>query len=82
MTDTTDIATLRRQMLETCRRMNSSGINQGTAGNLSVRTGNGFLITPSSMPYDTMTPEDLVEMDFDGTYAIAPRRNGASTATS
>ena len=26
--------------------MNATGINQGTAGNLSVRTGDGFLITP------------------------------------
>lgn len=60
---------LRRKMVEICRRMNASGINQGTAGNLSVRTPDGFLITPSSLPYDVMTPEDLVEMDFDGTYA-------------
>ena len=64
----TDIATLRRDMVETCRRMNSSGINQGTAGNLSVRTQNGFLVTPSSLAYDTMTPDDLVEMDFQGRY--------------
>ena len=28
--------TLRRQMVDTCRKMNSTGINQGTAGNLSV----------------------------------------------
>jgi L-fuculose-phosphate aldolase len=59
---------LRREMVDICRRMNSSGINQGTAGNLSVRPGSGFLITPSSLPYDIMQPEDLVEMDFDGTY--------------
>jgi L-fuculose-phosphate aldolase len=59
---------LRRNLVDICRRMNSSGINQGTAGNLSVRAGNGFLITPSSLPYDVMTPDDLVEMDFDGTY--------------
>lgn len=65
----TDIHDLRRNMVGICRRMNSSGINQGTAGNLSVRTGGGFLITPSSLPYDLMTPDDLVEMDFDGTYA-------------
>ncbi len=44
MTDT-EIDDLRRKMVEICRRMNSSGINQGTAGNVSVRTGNGFLIT-------------------------------------
>jgi L-fuculose-phosphate aldolase len=61
-------ADLRRGMVDTCRRMNASGINQGTAGNLSVRTERGFLITPSSLPYETMQPEDLVEMDFDGTY--------------
>ncbi|MDH4440712.1 MAG: class II aldolase/adducin family protein [Rhizobium sp.] len=59
---------LRSQMVSICRRMNSSGINQGTAGNLSVRTAKGFLITPSSLPYDIMTPDDLVEMDFDGTF--------------
>lgn len=60
---------LREEMVAICRRMNSSGINQGTAGNLSVRSGDGFLITPSSLPYDTMTPDDIVEMDFSGTYA-------------
>ncbi len=60
---------LRAEMVNICRRMNSSGINQGTAGNLSVRLAKGFLITPSGLPYDTMTPQDIVEMDFDGTYA-------------
>jgi L-fuculose-phosphate aldolase len=59
---------LREEMVAICRRMNSSGINQGTAGNLSVRSGKGFLITPSGLPYDTMTPDDIVEMDFDGSY--------------
>lgn len=63
-----DNQALREKMVDICRRMNSTGINQGTAGNLSVRTSNGFLITPSSLPYDMMTADDLVEMDFDGTY--------------
>lgn len=58
----------RRAMVDICRKMNASGINQGTAGNLSLRVGNSFLITPSSLPYDTMQPEDIVEMAFDGTY--------------
>ncbi|TYB90782.1 class II aldolase/adducin family protein [Oceaniovalibus sp. ACAM 378] len=64
----TDEKTLREQMVDICRRMNTSGINQGTSGNLSVRHGDGFLITPSSRPYETMQPEDLVSMAFDGTY--------------
>lgn len=62
-------AALRKEMVAICRRMNAAGINQGTAGNLSLRAGDGFLVTPSGMPYETMVPEDIVEMDFDGTYA-------------
>jgi len=59
---------LRQKMVETCRKMNESGINQGTAGNLSVRVDEGFLLTPSSLPYDLMTVDDIIHMDFDGTY--------------
>jgi L-fuculose-phosphate aldolase len=59
---------LRTEMVDICRRMNSSGINQGTAGNLSVRSERGFLITPTSLPYERMGPEDIVDMDFDGSY--------------
>ncbi len=62
-----DLAT-RREMVETGRRMNASGINQGTAGNISIRNPKGFLITPTSLPYDRMEPEDLVQMSFDGVY--------------
>lgn len=59
---------LREAMIATCRKMNQNGLNQGTAGNLSVRTGQGFLITPTSLAYDGMVAEDIVEMGLDGTY--------------
>lgn len=62
-----DLAT-RREMVETGRRMNASGINQGTAGNISIRNPDGFLVTPTSLPYDQTEPEDLVQMSFDGSY--------------
>lgn len=58
----------REAMVEICRKMNASGINQGTAGNVSIRNPHGFLVTPTSLPYDEMTPDDLVQMSFDGTY--------------
>ena len=58
----------RQALVETCLAMNASGINQGASGNLSVRVESGFLITPTSLPYDEMTPADVVEMGFDGTY--------------
>ena len=69
----TDDDALRREMVATCRAMNASGINQGTAGNVSARNAEGFLITPSSLPYATMEPADIVQMYFDGSYDGARR---------
>ena len=56
----------RQQLVAVSRRMNASGINQGTSGNLSVRVPGGLLITPSSLPYEQMGPEDPVAIDFEG----------------
>jgi L-fuculose-phosphate aldolase len=56
----------RQQLVAVARRMNASGINQGTSGNLSVRIEGGMLITPSSLPYEQMQPEDLVALDLAG----------------
>ncbi|MFO1068120.1 MAG: class II aldolase/adducin family protein [Geminicoccaceae bacterium] len=58
----------RKAIIATARAMNASGINQGTSGNLSVRIPGGLLITPTSLPYEAMEPEDIVEMDLDGTF--------------
>jgi L-fuculose-phosphate aldolase len=57
---------LRRQLVALARRLNTSGINQGTSGNLSVRIPGGMLITPSSLPYEQMQPADLVALDLAG----------------
>ena len=48
--------------------MNTLGLNQGTSGNISVRTEGGFLVTPSGRPYGTMSPDDIVPMRFDGSH--------------
>jgi len=57
--------------------MNAAGINQGTSGNVSARApGDGFLITPSALAYESMKPEDVVAMSWDG----APR-GGRSPST-
>lgn len=59
---------IRQSIIETCLEMNRSGLNQGTSGNLSHRVDGGMLITPTSLPYDQMRPEDIVEMSFDGSF--------------
>lgn len=59
---------LRKKVIETCLKMNAEGINQGTSGNVSVRTDDGFLITASGVPYHKMKPEHVVEMTLEGGY--------------
>ena len=53
---------LRRAIIDKCRWMNASGLNQGTSGNISARWRGDMLITPSATPYDAMTPEMIAAM--------------------
>jgi L-fuculose-phosphate aldolase len=55
----------RQSIIDACRDMNRLGINQGTSGNISLRHENGMLITPTSVPYDTMQPDQIVFMKLD-----------------
>lgn len=59
---------LRRQLIAQGLRMNAAGLNQGTSGNLSVRWGDGLLVTPSGIPYDELAPQDIVAMRMDGSF--------------
>jgi len=59
---------IRREMIATCLYMNDRGINQGTSGNISVRVEEGFLITPSGVPYTEMEPADIVTMKLDASH--------------
>jgi len=57
---------LSQQVIDCCLAMNTRGINQGSAGNISVRYNDGFLITPSGMAYDRLKPEHIVLVGLDG----------------
>jgi len=63
----------RQSIIDACLRMNQLGINQGTSGNISVRHDAGLLITPTSVPYETMRPEQIVYMELDGSHDPAQR---------
>ena len=54
-------------VLATARAMNASGINRGTAGNVSARADGGFVITPTGMAYDRCEAEDMAFVAMDGT---------------
>jgi L-fuculose-phosphate aldolase len=57
---------IRRSIIESCRAMNASGLNQGTSGNISVRYGESMLISPSSIPYDEVTADMIASMPITG----------------
>ncbi|MGA8033447.1 MAG: class II aldolase/adducin family protein, partial [Casimicrobiaceae bacterium] len=61
-----DEATLRLAIIATALQMNALGINRGKSGNVSARIDDGFLITPSALPYDETRPEDIVTVREDG----------------
>jgi len=66
---TSDSATrtsLSCKVIEICLAMNTQGINQGSAGNVSARHQDGFLITPSGVAYERLQPGDIVFVDRDG----------------
>jgi L-fuculose-phosphate aldolase len=56
----------REQLLATSRHMVALGLNRGTAGNASMRHGDGMLITPSALPVAEMTTDSMVRMDLEG----------------
>ena len=73
-----DATGLAAKVLATARAMNASGINRGSAGNVSARCENGFLITPTGMAYDDCTAADMAEVGADGTVSVETRRKPSS----
>ncbi|MGA9993083.1 MAG: class II aldolase/adducin family protein [Thiobacillaceae bacterium] len=57
---------LRAALAETARQTVSHGLNKGSSGNVSVRLRDGFLITPSGLPNETLKPDHLVNVRMDG----------------
>lgn len=58
----------RRDIIAQCLQMNGNGLNQGVSGNISVRYEDRMLITPTSIPYDRMLPEEIVSMSLGTDY--------------
>ncbi len=56
---------VREDVCTHARRMWQAGLVVGSAGNVSRRAGDGRMaITPTSVPYEVMTPEDVVLVDL------------------
>lgn len=64
----------RRSVLETAQAMSRMGLSPGRSGNVSCRFGDGMLITPSGLPYDSLMPDDIVHVAADGSVAANQRK--------
>lgn len=58
----------RREIVRFGKRMMESGLTSGTGGNLSVRNPEADLVavSPSGIPYDAVTPEQVAVVDLQG----------------
>ena len=58
---------MKDSVLATAKELLHKGLVEGTSGNVSGRMEDGTIcVTPSSIPYETMTLDDLVVLDLDG----------------
>jgi len=64
---------LREALIVTALEMERAGFAVAKSGNLSCRFGDGMLITPSGLAYESTEPDDLVWMALDGTVRSGER---------
>lgn len=57
---------LRESIVAACKQLETTGLNRGTTGNVSCREADHFLITPTGVPVDEITPSRIVAINFDG----------------
>jgi L-fuculose-phosphate aldolase len=63
-----DERALRQAIIDKCRWMNDTGLNQSTSGNISARYKDVMLITPSAVPYEALQPDMVAAMPIDRDY--------------
>lgn len=56
----------REAVVRSAREMSHLGLSTGTSGNVSLRVADGFLITPSALPYGDTEAEDIVPVTGSG----------------
>lgn len=57
---------LRKELVAAVRRLETEGLNQGSSGNLSCRSGDRFLITPTGARGASLDEDRIVAINRDG----------------
>ena len=62
-----DVAAVRAEVVRVAKALRERGLAIGTSGNVGARLADGRIaITPSTMDYEEMTPDDIVIVEADG----------------
>jgi L-ribulose-5-phosphate 4-epimerase len=71
----------RQQVCETARAMKADGLVKLTSGNVSIRIPGTdlFAITPSGMPYESLTPADICLVNLAGDKVEGDRKPSSET---
>lgn len=64
----------RKAVVATALAMSRQKLSPGRSGNVSMRFGEGMLITPSGMAYDEIGPDDIAYMARDGSVRAGSRK--------
>ena len=68
MADAIDEMSLREQLVVHYKKVAALGLNEGSSGNLSVRFGDGMLISPNGANEEYIAVDTIVETSLDGDY--------------
>ena len=63
-------AEIRDEIVATAASLHARGLSPGTSGNISVRSDDGFLMTPTGSSFGTLDPARLSLLDGDGRHVV------------
>jgi L-ribulose-5-phosphate 4-epimerase len=72
--------TERKKLAELHQQLWDAGLVVWSGGNISQRVDGGFLIKPSGLQYDQLTPESMVYCDLDGNLIEGSHSPSSDTA--
>jgi len=61
-----DESSARREVADALQYLDEQGLNFGTAGNVSVRTERGYMVSPSALAPRDVDAHSVVELDIEG----------------
>jgi L-fuculose-phosphate aldolase len=71
---------VRQQLYGVVQKGVAAGLIRASAGNFSLRTPDGYVaITPTSIKYDQLKPEEIAIVDLDGNHIDGPCKASSET---